>query len=140
MRRHELSDARWALIADLMPRNQGRGGRWREHRRIVNGMFWKLNTGAPWRDIPERYGPWQTIYDRFVRWRADGTLDRLLERLQLRLGEAGRIDWDLWCIDGTVIRASRAAAGARKGGLLRGSRPTMRSGARAAASAASYTW
>ncbi len=140
MRRHELSDARWAQVADLMPRNQGRGGRWREHRRIVNGMFWKLNTGAPWRDIPERYGPWQTIYDRFVRWRADGTLDRLLERLQLRLGEAGRIDWDLWCIDGTVIRASRAAAGARKGGLPRASRPTMRSGARAAASAASCTW
>src|SRR3712207_2335055 len=71
-RRHELSDARWAQVADLMPRNQGRGGRWREHRRIVNGMFWKLNTGAPWRDIPERYGPWQTIYDRFLRPVAGG--------------------------------------------------------------------
>ena len=141
MRRHELGDARWAQIADLMPRNRGRGGRWRDHRRIVNGMFWKLNTGAPWRDIPERYGPWPTIYGRFVRWRADGTLERIIERLQMPLDQAGRIDWNLWCSDGTAIRAGRAAAGARQGGLLaRASRPTTRSGARAAASPASCTW
>jgi transposase len=140
MRRHELGDARWAQIADLMPRNRGRGGRWRDHRRIVNGLFWKLTTGAPWRDIPGRYGPWQTIDGRFVRWRADGTLARIIERLRMPLDQAGRIDRDLGGIDGTAIRAGRAAAGARRGGLLaRARRPTPRSGARAAASAASCT-
>ncbi len=131
MRRHERGDARWAQIADLMPRNRGRGGRWRDHRRIVNGMFWKLNTGAPWRDIPERYGPWPTIYGRFVRWRADGTLERIIERLQLRLDEAGRIDPDLFCIDGSHVRAHRHAAGAggkpaRVGTPRRAARPRAR--------------
>jgi transposase len=45
---------------------------------VINGILWKLRTGAPWRDLPERYGPWQTCYDRFIRWRRDGTWDRLL--------------------------------------------------------------
>ncbi len=66
MRRHELSDAQWELIADLMPWSGRRGGgRWRDHRQVVNGLMWKLATGAQWRDLPERYGPWQTIYERF---------------------------------------------------------------------------
>ena len=66
MRRHELSDAQWELMADLMP-GMGRrgGGRWRDHRQVVNGLMWKLCTGAQWRDLPERYGPWQTVYERF---------------------------------------------------------------------------
>lgn len=72
MRRHELSDAQWALVSELMPPDGSPGGRWRNHRDVVNGLFWKLNTGVPWRDIPECYGPWQTIYDRFVRWRRCG--------------------------------------------------------------------
>jgi transposase len=80
-------------------------------------MFWKLNTGAGWRDLPERYGTWQTVYDRFRRWQRDGTLQRLLDRLQLRLDQLGRIDWDTWCVDGSNIRAARPAAGAKKGAL-----------------------
>src|SRR4028119_277466 len=108
MRRHELSDAQWELIADLMPR-AGRcgGGGWRDHRQVVNGLMWKLATGAQWRDLPERYGPWQTVYDRFVRWRRDGTFDRILGRLRPRLDEGGRLDLGTWCIDGTTVRASR---------------------------------
>lgn len=78
-------------------------------------MFWKLNTGASWRDLPERYGPWQSVYDRFRRWQKDGTFQRLLDRLQLRMDELGRIDWDTWCTDGSNIRAARPAAGAKKG-------------------------
>ena len=81
---------------------------------MLNGIFWRLNTGAPWRDLPERYGPWQTVYDRFWRMRRSGLLDRLIERLQLRLNEAGLIDPDLFCIDGSSVRAARAAAGAAK--------------------------
>ena len=116
MQRHEMSDEEWQKIEDLLPRSEGPGRRWEDHRRVLNAMFWVLRTGVPWRDLPERYGPWQTVYDRFNRWRKDGTWDRMLERLQIRLDENGQIDWDLWCIDGTSIRAQRSAAGARKKG------------------------
>lgn len=116
MRRHELSDAEWGLISDLMPEVGGPGRPWNDHRQVINGMMWILRTGAPWRDLPEHYGVWQSVYDRFNRWREDGTLDRMLKRLQLKLDAQGRIDWDLWCIDATNVRATRAAAGAAKKG------------------------
>ena len=70
------------------------------------------STPAPWRDLPRTYGPWQTVYERFNRWSKDGTWGRLLEALHVRLDAAGKIDWDLFCIDGSSIRASRDAAGA----------------------------
>ncbi len=81
---------------------------------MLDGIFWRLNTGAPWRDLPQRYGPWPTVYARFAALRRSGLLDRVIARLQLRLNQAGLIDPDLFCIDGTNIRAARAAAGARK--------------------------
>jgi transposase len=114
VRRYELSDEAFALVADLLPPNGRRGGQWHDHRTALNGIFWILHSGAQWRELPERYGPWQTVYWRYNRWRQDGTIDRMLERLQLRLGADGRIDVELWCIDATQIRASRAAAGARR--------------------------
>ena len=139
MRRHEISDGQWELIADLLPRFSRRGGgRWRENRQVVNGLLWRLCTGAQWRDLPERYGPWQTIYHRFARWCRDGTFDRLLDRLRLRLDAGGMIDLETWCVDGTSIRASRSAAGARKKPSP-GSPRTRRSAARAAASPPSCT-
>jgi transposase len=114
-KRHELSDPQWAELADFFPpRSRKRGGQWKDDRLMLNGIFWRLNTGAPWRDLPERYGPWQTVYDRFTKMRKSGLLDRILERLQLRLNQAGLIDPDLFCIDGSNVRASRAAAGAAK--------------------------
>lgn len=91
---------------------------------MLNGMMWILRTGAPWRDLPERYGAWETVYGRFRQYRRDGVLDRVLERLQLRLNAEGYIDWDLWCVDGTSIRATRAAGGAAKGGARRSPRTT----------------
>jgi transposase len=114
MRRHELSDAQWKRSEDMFPPDGTKGGQWKDHRQILNGMFWRLQTGAPWRDLPERYGPWQTVYDRFNRYSKNGIFDQIVERLQCQLDAQGRIDWDLWCVDGSVIRASRAAAGARK--------------------------
>ncbi len=140
MRRHELSDAQWELIADLMPRaGRHSGGRWRDHRQVVNGLMWKLCTGAQWRDLPERYGPWPTVYERLTRWRREGLFDAILDRLRLKLNAEGLIDLDLWCIDSTSVRASRSAAGARKKGIRRS--PTiMRSAPRGAASAARSTW
>ena len=109
---YALSDDQWQQIQDLLPQNGKRGGQWKDHRVTLNGIFWILHTGAQWRELPERYGHWSSVYDRYNRWRGDGTIDRILERLQLRLDAEGRIDLDLWCIDATQIRASRAAAGA----------------------------
>ena len=110
-RRLELTDDQWALISTIFPA-QGRGGRWSDHRTAIDGMMWRLRTGDPWRDLPERYGPWETIYHRFNASRKSGLIDGMLELLQARLNTDGLIDAGLFCVDGTVIRASRAAAGA----------------------------
>lgn len=114
MARHELTDAQFALLEPLLPTNDRRGRPWVDHRKVLNGLFWKLNTGAQWRDIPERYGPWQTIYDRYVFWRRNGTWDQIMAALQTKLDATGRLDWTQLNVDGTSIRASRSAAGARK--------------------------
>jgi transposase len=66
-------------------------------------ILWKLRTGAPWRDLPERYGPWQTCYDRFSRWRRDGTWDRLLADAQTKSDAAGEVEW-LVSVDSTIAR------------------------------------
>ncbi len=75
-----------------------------------------LHTGVPWRDLPEQYGPWQTVYARFRRWCHEGLWTRILGVLQGELDRLGQLAWDLWCIDGTHIRAHKAAAGAGKKG------------------------
>jgi transposase len=111
--RGELTDTAWAQIAPLLPRNQRRGGRWCDHRRVINGILWKLRTGAPWRDLPERYGPWQTCYDRFIRWRRDGTWDRLLAHAQTKSDAVGELEWVV-SVDSSSVRAHQHAAGARK--------------------------
>ena len=140
MRRYELTDEQWEFICDLLPSNKGeRGCPWKDHRTILNAILWVLRTGAPWRDLPERYGPWQTVYDRFRRWQREGLFDRILERLQIRLDAEGKIDWDLWCVDGSSIRASRAAAGGGKKGANKSPKTTLWA-AREADSAASCTW
>jgi transposase len=139
MRRHELTEAQFEAIRRLLPQGGGRGRRWRDHLDVLNGLSWRLRTGCPWRDIPERYGPWSTIYGRFRRWSRDGTLDRVLKALQMRLDEEGRVDWELFCIDGTSIRAGRAAAGGGKKGARTSPRTTLWA-ARAADSGPRSTW
>ena len=111
--RGELTDRAWAQLAPLLPGNQRRGGRWCDHRRVINGILWKLRTGAPWRDLPERYGPWQTCYDRLVRWRLDGTWDRLLAHAQTKSDAVGELEWVV-SVDSSSVRAHQHAAGARK--------------------------
>lgn len=111
--RGELTDKAWKRIEPLLPENGKRGGRWQDHRKIVNGILWKLRTGAPWRDLPSRYGPWQTCYDRFVRWRRDGTWDRLLSHAQTKSDAVGEVSWEV-SVDSTVARAHQHAAGARR--------------------------
>ena len=135
--RGDLTDAAWARLAPLLPKNGRRGGQWQGHRKVINGILWKLRTGAPWRDVPARYGPWQTCADRLYRWRRDGTWDRLLARVQTRSDAVGAVDWEV-SVDSSVARAHQHAAGARrrpswadeKGGS--GTRRTRRWGAAAA--------
>lgn len=117
-RRYELTDQAWERIEPLLP-TQLRGGRWNDHRTTLNGMFWILNSGAQWRDMPERYGKWQSVYDRYRRWTREGLFDRLLHRLHLELDAQGRIDWSVFDVDGSNIRADRSAAGAGKKGAKR---------------------
>ncbi len=129
-RRHELSDAAWARLAPLLPAAKPGPAR-KDDRLVLNAILWKLRTGAPWRDLPERYGPWQSAYTRFRRWAAAGVWDRVFAAVQRQADAAGGIDWALHFVDGTVVRAHQHAAGAPR---KRGGRPSRRSGAAGAVS------
>ncbi|WP_420857080.1 IS5 family transposase [Streptomyces chilikensis] len=114
MRRHELSDAEWAVLSRLLP-SSGTAGRPRSDDRVVlNGIVWKLRTGSAWRDVPERYGSWQTLYTRFRRWALDGTFSRMLRAIQAEKDAAGDIQW-LVSVDSTIVRAHQHAAGGKRG-------------------------
>jgi len=115
MKRHELTDEQWNMVDKLIPKSQAKTGRPPSDRRLMlNGIFWILATGAQWRDLPERFGPWQTVYDYFNKWRKNGVYAKIIEALQVKLDAKGHIDWNVWCVDGASVRASRAAAGAEK--------------------------
>jgi transposase len=126
MARHRLTDKQWTLIADIFPAPAATGRPRTDRRLVVDGILWILQTGSPWRDLPEdEYGPWETIYGLFNAWTADGTLDEILQRLQVALIDSGKIDHKLWCIDGTIVRAHRCAGGGGKK-TIRRNRLTMR--------------
>jgi transposase len=110
--RGELTDRAWAQIQPLLPGNGRRGGQWRDHRQVINGIIWKYRTGAPWRDVPARYGSWKTLHDRLVRWRRDGTWDRLLAYAQTKSDAVGELEWVV-SVDATINRAHQHAAGAQ---------------------------
>lgn len=118
MARHDLSEAEFAWLAPLLPpERSGRKGKpWRSHRDVLNGIFWILGTGAPWRDLPERYGPWKTVYDRFRRWSKSGLFQKMLDALEAQARRAEQIDLEFSAVDGSVVRAHRCAAGAQKKG------------------------
>ncbi|CAM5696597.1 IS5 family transposase IS1650 [Streptomyces griseorubiginosus] len=114
IRRHELTDQEWELLAPLIP--QASTGRPRvSDRQVINGMVYKIRTGISWRDLPERYGPWKTVYTRFRRYALDGVFTQALQQIQARADAGGDIDW-LVQIDSTIVRAHQhAAATGRKG-------------------------
>jgi transposase len=91
MGRGDLSNAEWERLRLLLPPTGERGGRWRDHRQVINGIIWRTRTGAPWRDLPERYGPWQTCYKRFARWETDGTWARIQQAVQRDADAAGEL-------------------------------------------------
>ncbi len=125
MPRHQLTDDEWEQIQGLFPAPSTTGRPPRSRRQIVDAILWILRTGAPWRDLPEEYGPWGTAWDLFDKWNADGTLDRILSSLRSDRVDAGVIDDQLWCIDGTVVRAARCSAGGGKKGILTNPRITL---------------
>ena len=114
--RYELTDEQWAKLAPLLPPERGRPGKpAKDHRQIVNGILWKLSSGAPWRDLPERYGPWSTVHCRFRRWRLAGIWDRVFSMLQAHGDAKGHLDWTVHFVDGSSVRAHQHAAGAKGG-------------------------
>ncbi|SEO93167.1 Putative transposase of IS4/5 family [Actinacidiphila rubida] len=93
--------------------SNGRCGRWRDHRQVIDGILHRVRTGVQWRDLPERFGPWKTVYERHRLWSADGTWENVLQRVQAAADAAGDVDWDV-SVDSTSVRAHHHAAGARK--------------------------
>ena len=120
MRRHALTERQWERLRPLLPPPpKGRGRPRHDDRTIIEGILWRLATGVPWRDLPERYGPWQTVYSRFRRWQQAGVWDRLLAAVQAEGDAAGALDWSVHVLDGTTVRAHQHAAGAKKGAAIR---------------------
>lgn len=113
--RGDLSNEQWERIQALLPRQKRKRGRpAQDHRQLLNGILWVLRTGAPWRDMPERYGKWTTIYSRFQRWRKSGVWDKMFAQLQTALEQESNVDWEVHFIDSTTVRAHQHAAGAKK--------------------------
>lgn len=127
MNRHRLTDERWDLISDLFPPPKATGRPPSDPRDMMDGILWIINAGAPWRDLPPEFGKWQTVWDHFNRWNKDGTLEAVLDRLRSHV----EIDEELWCVDGTCVRAAKCASGGGKKGI-----PTNRRTTRSAAVAA----
>jgi transposase len=99
-----FTDAQWALIEPLLPTSKGKRSRpFRDHRQVLNGIVFRYRTGCAWRDVPERFGPWKTLWKRHARFSKDGTWDRILEQLLAQADAAGQLDWQL-AIDSTVSR------------------------------------
>ncbi|BBF70927.1 hypothetical protein SBA_ch1_31270 [Sphingomonas bisphenolicum] len=108
MSRYDLTDFEWRVIEPLLP-NKSRGVPRVDDRRVLNGIFWVLRSGAPWRDLPERYGPRTTCYNRFVRWGKAGVWDRMMDAV------TAAHDGDIQMIDSTSVRVHQQAATAKRG-------------------------
>ena len=120
MHRGDLTDLQWERIEPLLPPRRppkgSKGGRPRnDDRMMINGMLWILRTGAPWEDLPARYGPPSSVSTRLYRWQDCGLWDRILAAVQAQADAAGDLDWETHHVDATVIRAHQHAAGAKKG-------------------------
>lgn len=116
MSRGDLSNEQWERLQPLLPPQKQRTGRPAlDHRQIVNGILWIDRTGAPWRDLPERYGSWSTVASRFYRWQKAGIWQQALARLQQQSDAVGQLDWNQHYVDSTIIRAHQHAAGAKRG-------------------------
>lgn len=115
MARHKISTEQWKLIAGEFAPAKATGRPPVDRRIVLDGIFWIMRTGSPWRDLPAEFGAWQTVWRLFNHWNADGTLDRIVAKLR----QLDAINAELWCIDGTVVRAAKCSAGGGKKGIRR---------------------
>ena len=107
-RRYEISDDQWNKIKHMFPKAKtGRPGK--DLRLMFNAVLWIACSGAPWRDLPERFGSWKTVYSRFCKWRDEGTLLKIFEHLR------EEADYENLSIDSTVVKARQSSAWAKKG-------------------------
>lgn len=105
-----LSDAQWALLEPLLPSSVGKRSRpFRDHRQVLEGIVFRYRTGCPWRDVPDRFGPWKTLWKRHARFSKDGTWDRILQALLTEADAAGHVDWQL-SVDSTISRVHQHGA------------------------------
>ena len=115
MARHRITDEQWECLAGVFPPPKGTGRPRSNLRNVVDAVLWILCTGSQWRDLPKaEFGSWETVYGWFNDWTSDGTLDEILGRLKAAMAETESFDHELWCIDGSVIRAHRCAGGGGK--------------------------
>ncbi|MER0484594.1 IS5 family transposase [Streptomyces sp. Edi2] len=124
-----MTAAEWERLRPFLPVSNRRCGRWRDHQQVIDAILHRVRTGVQWRDLPERFGPWKTVYERHRLWSADGTWERLLQQVQAEADAAGEVDWDI-AVDSTIVRAhqhaarsDRATAGTRLKGGRRGGTP-----------------
>jgi len=117
MPRHRLTDPQWELVADRFPTTSVKTVRRAGDRRtILDAIFWVLRTGAPWRDLAGELGPWSTVWYVFDMWTKNGTFDSMLQRLRSLAVQHDGFSDELWCIDGTSVRAARCSGGGGKKG------------------------
>jgi transposase len=121
MIRQQLDDRQWARVAAFLEAERGAGRPPFDDRRFIEAVLWWRRTGVPWRDLPDAFGPWKTVFNRFDRWSKMGKWDRLLEAVKTDIDD----EWH--SVDSTINRAHQHAAGGK------GGRSSTRSGSRAAA-------
>ena len=114
MLRLMLTDAIWDKLGPLLPAETGRKCRpAKDNRKMVEGILWRFRTGAPWRDLPEPFGPWESVYSRFNRWSKAGVWERAFAALRSDIDD----EWNF--MDGTIVKAHQHAAGGKKGAIMR---------------------
>jgi transposase len=122
----DLSDNEWDYLKQYLPedpvRKDRRGRPWTDRRKTLNGIFWILRTGAPWKDLPERYGSHTTVHRRFQRWREEGTIERMLLAIAQDVKAMGKLDLRECFIDGTFVPAKKGAPVSGRQSAVKGPR------------------
>jgi len=115
LRANEVSDELWALLEPVLPAGGHQGRPWNDHRLTLEGIIWRYRTGSPWRDVPEHFGAWQSVWERHRRWSDDGTYVRMFARVRAAAPERDEQLLNLLSIDSTIVRAHQHSAGALRG-------------------------
>jgi|SRR5579872_386429 transposase len=109
MHRHALTDAQWRQLQAVLPRQKAGPPATRGDRLFIEAVLYRAKTGLPWRDLPERFGPWKSVYNRFANWARQGHWDAIFKALQVEFDDSGSI------VDGSVVRAHQEASGGKGG-------------------------